>query len=110
MEHFDDMHTHSNQGPAPSSHPHPHPHTQTKVVVNRLARAIGHLQTVKNMVERGEDCSEILIQLAAVRSALNNTGKILLKDHLEHCLMDALETGDTDAVQQLNKAIDQFIK
>ena len=62
------------------------------------------------MVERGEDCSQVLIQLAAVRSALGSTGKIILKDHIEHCLVDAIETGDKKTVQQLNRAIDQFIK
>lgn len=92
------------------SHTHRHNHTQTKVVLNRLARAIGHLQTVKSMVERGDDCSDVLIQLAAVRSALNSTGKIILKDHIAHCLVDAIETGDMETVEQLNQAIDQFMK
>ena len=102
----------SPEGAAHPHHPHTHPHehTQTKVVINRLARAIGHLQSVKSMVERGDDCSEVLIQLAAVRSALNNTGKIILKDHIAHCLVDAMETGDLETVEHLNKAIDQFIK
>lgn len=89
---------------------HTHTHTQTKVVLNRLARAIGHLQTVKNMVERGDDCSDVLIQLAAMRSALNSTGKIILKDHIAHCLVDAVETGDMKTVEQLNQAIDQFMR
>ena len=62
------------------------------------------------MVERGADCSRVLIQLAAVRSALGSTGKIILKDHIEHCPVDAIETGDKETVQQLNRAIDQFIK
>lgn len=75
-----------------------------------MTKAIGHLQAVKNMVERGADCSQVLIQLAAVRSALGSTGKIILKDHIEHCLVDAIETGDKETVQQLNRAIDQFIK
>lgn len=75
-----------------------------------MAKAIGHLQAVKNMVERGADCSRVLIQLAAVRSALGSTGKIILKEHIEHCLVDAIETGDKETVQQLNRAIDQFIK
>ena len=52
----------------------------------------------------------MLIQLAAVRSALGSIGKIILKDHIEHCLVDAIETGDKETVQQLNRAIDQFIK
>ena len=69
-----------------SAHNHNHDHTHTREVVNRLARAIGHLQKVKQMVEDGEDCSQVLVQLAAVKSALNSTGKVILKDHLEHCL------------------------
>ena len=52
---------------------HAHTHTQTRAVVNRLARAIGHLERVKAMVEEGRDCAEVLVQLSAVRSALNNT-------------------------------------
>ena len=93
------------------SHPHPHTHshdhTQTKAVVNRLARAIGHLESVKRMVEDGRDCTEVLVQLAAVRSALNNTAKIILKDHIEHCISGA--EGDAQALEELNDAIDKFI-
>lgn len=87
-----------------------HVHTHTKEVVNRLARAIGHLQKVKSMVEDGEDCSEVLIQLAAVKSALNNTGKVILKDHIEHCIVHAVEEGDADIIHELNGAIDKFMK
>ena len=92
------------------SHTHAHTHQNTKAVVNRLAKAIGHLNKVKQMVEDGEDCSEVLIQLSAVRSALNNTGKLILKDHIEHCLVDAIESGDHEAIEELNAAIDQFVK
>lgn len=62
-----------------------HHHPNSKAVSNRLARAIGHLEAVKRMVDREEDCAEILIQLAAVRSAINNAGKVILMDHLNHC-------------------------
>ena len=89
---------------------HSHTHTNTKAVINRLSKAIGHLEKVKRMVEEGEDCSEVLIQLSAVRSALNNTGKIILKDHIEHCLVEAVETGDKETIDELNKAIDRFVK
>lgn len=88
----------------------PHEHTQTKAVLNRLSRAIGHLEAVRQMVEDGRDCSEVLIQLAAVRAALTSTGKVILKDHIEHCIVDAVEEGDTQAILDLEKAIDQFIK
>ena len=92
------------------SHNHNHYHTHTKEVSNRLARAIGHLQKVKQMVDSGDDCSEVLIQLAAVKSALNNSGKLILKDHLEHCIVHAVEEGDEKMLEELNTAIDKFIK
>ena len=80
-------HDHAEEHP----HPHSHSHTQTKAVLNRLSRAVGHLNSVKRMVETGRDCTEVLIQLAAVQSALSSTAKVILKDHIEHCLLDAVE-------------------
>lgn len=89
---------------------HKHSHQNTKAVLNRLSRASGHLESVKRMIEDGKDCSEVLIQLSAVIAALNNTGKVILKDHMEHCIVDAVESGDETAIENLNKAIDRFIK
>ena len=92
------------------AHSHGHVHENQKAVVNRLARAIGHLEKVKRMVEEGYDCSEVLIQLAAVRSALDNTGKVILKDHMRHCMVDAVAAGDQDAIDDLCQAIDKLMK
>ena len=91
------------------NHPHSHTHTHTRAVVNRLSRAIGHLESVKRMVEDGRDCSEVLVQLAAVRSAIGNTAKIILKDHIEHCIVDAARSNDVAALDELNKAIERFM-
>ena len=92
------------------AHTHAHVHQNQKAVINRLSRAIGHLERVKRMVEEGYDCSEVLIQLAAVRSALDNTGKVILKDHMRHCMVDAVAAGDQDAIDDLCQAIDKFMK
>ncbi len=89
---------------------HNHSHENTKTVINRLSRAIGHLSAVKDMVEEGRDCSEILIQIAAVKSAVNNIGKIILKDHINHCVVDAVESGDQKVLKDLSDAIDKFLK
>ena len=96
-------HTHGEYG-------HHHSHTQTKAVLNRMSRLIGHLESIKRMVEDGRDCSEVLVQLSAVRSAINGVSKIILKDHLEHCVVEAVKDNDKEAIEQLNKAIDQFMK
>ncbi|MCR5090656.1 MAG: metal-sensing transcriptional repressor [Oscillospiraceae bacterium] len=101
-------HSHLEEGGFHSDHPHTHSHTQTKAVLNRLSRAIGHLESVKSMVENGRDCTEVLIQLAAVRSALSSTAKVILKDHMEHCIQE----DGADAEEQLkalNEAIDKFM-
>ena len=90
--------------------PHPHIHENTKAVLNRISRAIGHMESVKKMVENGRDCSEVLIQIAAVRSAINNVGKIILQDHIRHCIVDAVEEGDEEAIDNLCSAIDKFVK
>ena len=104
------VYTHTHEHDATMGHPHTHSHEHTKAVLNRLSRAIGHLESIKRMVEDGRDCSEVLIQLSAVKSAINNTGKIILQDHIEHCIVDAVEHGDKDAIKELERAIDRFMK
>ena len=109
-----DGHTHSHEHGHEHDHSHTHSHhhdpEQRKAVVHRIARATGHLNAVKKMVEDDRDCSEVLIQLAAVQSALNSVSRMVLKDHIEHCIVDAVEENDSEAIERLNKAIDQMIK
>ena len=121
--HHDHLHTHAHEHThtdaeghvythshgSGEAHPHTHSHTQTKAVLNRLSRAIGHLESVRRLVEDGRDCTEVLIQLAAVRSALSNTAKVILKDHIDHCLSDAVATGDVESIEELNTAIEKFM-
>ena len=91
-------------------HNHGHIHENQKAVVNRLARAIGHLNKVKRMGEEGCDCTEVLVQLAAVRSAIDNTGKVILNDHIRHCMVDAVQLGDESAIDGLCDAVEKFMK
>ena len=88
----------------------PHEHSQTKAVLNRISRAQGHLESVRKMVERGEDCTDVLVQLSAVISALNSTGRVILKDHIEHCIVDAVRKDDVEALEKLDTAIDRFMR
>ena len=96
-------HTHGEAG-------HGHVHENTQAVLNRLSRAIGHLESVRRMVESGRDCSEVLIQIAAVRAAITNIGKVILQDHIQHCIVDAVEHDDENALDALCQAIDKFVK
>ena len=89
---------------------HGHVHENPQAVLNRLSRAIGHLESVRKMVENGRDCSEVLIQIAAVRAAITNIGKVILQDHIQHCIVDAVEHDDEQALDALCQAIDKFVK
>ena len=115
------VHSHPHDHDHPHGHDHDHAHGHThgghththesqRAVINRLSRAIGHLEKVKRMVEDGVDCSEVLIQLSAVRSALTSTGKVILEDHLRHCIVDAVEQGDQQTIDELVAAIEKFVK
>lgn len=104
------MHVTGDNTHGADEHAHVHNHTHTRAVLNRLARASGHLEYVRRMVEEGQDCTYVLMQLAAVRSALNNTAKIILKDHIEHCIVDAVASNDEEAINDLNKAIERFME
>lgn len=86
-----------------------HEHEHTKAVLNRMSRAIGHMNAIKRMIEEGRDCSEILIQLSAVRAEITNTSKVILKDHLQHCVVDAIRENDETTLQNLMNAIDRIV-
>ncbi len=86
------------------------PHTKTKQVTNRLARIEGHVRSIRTMVVNGRPCPEVLIQIAAARSALDQAARVLLEDHLEHCIVDAKNRGNVAAaVSDLKVALDRFI-
>ncbi|MEZ3434515.1 MAG: metal-sensing transcriptional repressor [Lachnospiraceae bacterium] len=104
------LHEHPHSHSHTHSHGHVHSEEEKRAVLNRLSKAIGHLDAVRRMVQKDADCSDVLIQLAAVRSAINNTGKVVLKNHLNHCIVEAVEEHDTEAIEKLNQAIDKFMK
>ena len=56
------------------------------------------------------DCSEVLTQLAAVKAAVSAVSSIVLKDHIEHCIVDAARENDKEAIADLIKSIDRFVK
>lgn len=89
---------------------HGHVHKNKKAVLHRLAKAGGHLESVMRMIESDRDCSEVLVQLAAVRSAINNAGKVLLQDHITECVTEAVRHNDEQKIADLNKAIERFMK
>jgi DNA-binding FrmR family transcriptional regulator len=95
------------------SHTHNHSHKVNRKLVARMARIVGHAASVKTMIEEGRDCSQILIQIAAVRSALSGVGKILLDDHIKYCVLTAVKSGNEsqdELLEELTDAIEKFVR
>lgn len=84
-------------------------HEHTKAVLNRMSRAIGHMNAVKRMIEEGRDCSEVLVQLSAVRSEITNVSKVILQDHIDHCIVEAVRQNDQETIESLKGAIERLI-
>lgn len=88
-----------------------HTHPNHKKVVNRLAKIEGHTRSIKEMVENERDCSEVLLQIAAVRKALDNTAKVILSDHLESCVVRSVHEGNEEkTISDLKSALNNFIR
>ena len=88
-----------------------HIHTQTKKIVNRMAKIEGHVRSIKEMVKNERDCPDILVQIAAVESALKSVGRIILEDHLEHCIIEAVrENNHREPVDKFKDALAKFIR
>jgi DNA-binding FrmR family transcriptional regulator len=74
-----------------------------------MSRAIGHMNAVKKMIEDGRDCSDVLIQLSAIKSEITGVSKVILKDHIDHCIVGAVKDNDEDAIENLKGAIDKLL-
>ena len=112
MSHIDlEGRSHDHTGDHGHDHTHSHTHDpqEKKRQLNRLSRVIGHLEYVKKMIENDEDCADVLMQIAATRSALNGLGKQIINEHISHCIAHAIEEGDTEAVAEFQKAIQKYL-
>lgn len=107
---YQHTHTHVDANGNVYTHTHTHSPKTVKNELNRIARIIGHMKSIKIMIESGRDCSEVLIQLAAVDAAIKSLSRVILKEHMSTCIVDAIKTGDEEAIQALNEAIDKFMK
>ncbi len=93
---------------AATEHENQHEHHQQ--VLNRLARIEGHVRAIKRMVEEDTPCPDVLMQIAAVRSALNSVGRVILEDHIQSCMVEAVEKDDYKrALRDLKNSLDKFI-
>ena len=83
---------------------------EEKALLNRLNRIEGQIRGIKNMVEDERYCIDILNQVSAVQAALNSFNRILLTDHIHTCVVERVEKGDTEVIDELCRAIQKLMK
>ncbi|MEQ8757757.1 MAG: metal-sensitive transcriptional regulator [Coleofasciculus sp. G1-WW12-02] len=95
---------------AASSHTHVHDEESLRRIVNRLSRIEGHIRGIKTMVQESRPCPDVLVQIAAVRGALNRVARVILDEHLTECIGRAADEGNMEAeIEQLKTALDRFL-
>ena len=90
--------------------PHVHSEESLKRITNRLSRIEGHIRGIKTMIAQSRPCPEVLIQIAAVRGALDRVARIILDEHLEDCIARVAKEGNIEVeIKELKDALDRFL-
>lgn len=79
-------------------------------LISRLNRIEGQIRGVKGLIEKDTYCDDVLNQISAIQSALNSVGKILLEGHLKSCVVERLQEGDTEVIDELLITMKKLMK
>lgn len=79
-----------------------------KDITRRLNRAVGQMNGVKVMIDENRYCGDVLVQLAAVESALRSVSTMILQDHLETCVVEEIQQGNTAVIDELMHLVKKF--
>lgn len=82
----------------------------TNALITRLNRIEGQVRGIKGMIGKDVYCNDILIQIAAVQSAMKGVSKLLLESHMRTCIVDRIQSGDEEVVDEILKTIDRIMK
>ena len=80
----------------------------TENLHRRFKKIIGQIQAIERMIDEDVPCEDVLTQISAAKAALNKAGQVVLEGHINHCIMDAVKTGDMKALENFTKAIERF--
>ncbi|NLO24856.1 MAG: metal-sensitive transcriptional regulator [Clostridiales bacterium] len=80
-------------------------------LISRLNRIEGQIRGIKNMIENDKYCVDVLVQVAAAKSALNSLGAVLLESHIQGCVKDAIDSGKgEEIINELVGVIKKYVK
>lgn len=82
---------------------------QKEALIIRLNRVEGQVRGIKGMIEKDAYCDDILHQISAVQSAMKSIGKLVLESHMKSCLIERIQSGDTEVVDELLDTIRKML-
>ncbi|MBP5735470.1 MAG: metal-sensing transcriptional repressor [Candidatus Methanomethylophilaceae archaeon] len=85
-----------------------HDGTDVESLHRRFKKIIGQIQAIERMIDEDVACEDILTQISAAKSALNKAGQVVLEGHIKHCIRDAVENNDEEALENFTKALERF--
>lgn len=83
---------------------------EKKDLLNRLKRIEGQVRGVEGMLESGAYCTDILMQVSAINSALNSFNKALLSNHIKTCVAENIRQGNDEVVDELVNVLQKLMK
>lgn len=87
-----------------------HSDEMKKKLVHRLNRIEGQVRGVKSMIEKDTYCDDVLNQIASIQSALHSVGKLLLEGHMKSCVVERLQGGEPEVIDELLTTIHKLLK
>ncbi|MEH7502623.1 metal-sensitive transcriptional regulator [Neobacillus drentensis] len=81
-----------------------------KNLITRLNRIEGQIRGIKGLIEKDTYCDDVITQIAATQSALNGVAKILLEGHLKSCILERIQEGDTEVLDEVLITIERLMK
>ncbi|PLS02884.1 metal-sensitive transcriptional regulator [Neobacillus cucumis] len=79
-------------------------------LVSRLNRIEGQIRGIKGLIEKDTYCDDVITQIAATQAALNSVAKVLLEGHMKSCVVERIQEGDHEVVDELLTTIQRLIK
>ena len=86
------------------------PHPINKAPLRRLNIIAGQIKGIQKMLDEEKYCIDILNQISAVRSALNSTGKLILRRHIDNCVSDAFMSDGQNSKEIIDELMEVFSK
>ena len=107
-EHIQESTTHESCGTdGRKSH---HSDKTKKNIISRLNRIEGQIRGVKGLIEKDTYCDDVLNQISSIQSALNGVGKLLLEHHMKSCVIERLQDGENEVIDELLTTINKLMK